>query len=68
MPWFALLRPTHRKPNIFEEKYKEQLTPAAFDLLISMFRYDPDTRPTAADVLKHPYFATEEPAPRQAIE
>ncbi|KAL2143239.1 hypothetical protein VTI28DRAFT_243 [Corynascus sepedonium] len=68
MPWFPLLRPTYRKPNIFEEKYKDQLTPAAFDLLTAMFRYDPDTRPTAAEVLKHPYFTAEEPAPRQAIE
>jgi CTD kinase subunit alpha len=68
MPWFALLRPTYRKPNVFEEKYKELLTPAAFDLLVSMFQYDPDKRPTAAEVLKHPYFTTEEPAPRQAIE
>ncbi|KAK3308611.1 uncharacterized protein B0T15DRAFT_112765 [Chaetomium strumarium] len=68
MPWFALLRPTYRKPNVFEEKYKELLTPAAFDLLISMFQYDPDKRPSAAEVLKHPYFTTEEPAPRQAVE
>ena len=68
MPWFALLRPTYRKPNVFEDKYKDQLTISAFDLLASMFRYDPDTRPTASEVLNHPYFTTEEPAPRQAIE
>ncbi|KXX81341.1 CTD kinase subunit alpha [Madurella mycetomatis] len=68
MPWFVLLRPKYRKPNVFEEKYKELLTPAAFDLLTSMFRYDPAKRPTAAEVLQHPYFTTEEPAPRQAIE
>lgn len=68
MPWFVLLRPRYRKPNVFEEKYKELLTPAAFDLLTSMFRYDPAKRPTAAEVLQHPYFTTEEPAPRQAIE
>ncbi|AEO56429.1 hypothetical protein MYCTH_2301373 [Thermothelomyces thermophilus ATCC 42464] len=68
MPWFPLLRPAYRRPNIFEEKYKDQLTPAAFDLLTSMFRYDPDTRPTAAEILKHPYFTEEEPAPRQAVE
>ncbi|AEO62858.1 uncharacterized protein THITE_2107586 [Thermothielavioides terrestris NRRL 8126] len=68
MPWFPLLRPTYRKPSVFEEKYKGLLTPAAFDLLSSMFRYDPDKRPSAAEVLKHPYFTTEEPAPRQAVE
>jgi CTD kinase subunit alpha len=68
MPWFPLLRPAYRKPNVFEEKYKELLTPAAFDLLASMFQYDPDKRPTAAQVLQHPYFTAEEPAPRQAVE
>ena len=68
MPWFPLLKPTHRKPNVFEEKYKDLVTPAAYDLLTSMFRYDPAKRPTAAEVLQHPYFTTEEPAPRQAIE
>jgi CTD kinase subunit alpha len=68
MPWFELLRPTERKPNVFEEKYKERLTPAAFDLLRSMLQFDPAKRPTASDVLEHPYFTTEEPLPRQAIE
>lgn len=68
MPWFPLLKPTHRKPNVFEEKYKDLVTPAAYDLLTSMFRYDPAKRPTAAEVLQHLYFTTEEPAPRQAIE
>ena len=68
MPWFALLRPSYRKPNLFEEKYKEQLTPAAYDLLVSMFHYDPAKRPSAAEILQHPYFTTEEPAARQAVE
>ncbi|KAK3374028.1 kinase-like domain-containing protein [Lasiosphaeria ovina] len=68
MPWFELLRPNYRRPNLFEEKYKDQLTPAAFELLASMFQYDPDKRPTAAEVLQHAYFTTEEPAPKQAIE
>ncbi|KAK0635263.1 kinase-like domain-containing protein [Bombardia bombarda] len=68
MPWFELLRPGYRKPNVFAEKYKEQVTPAAFELLASMFHYDPDKRPTAAEVLNHPYFTTEEPASQQAFE
>jgi len=68
MPWFELLRPNHRKPNVFEAKYKNVVTPAAFDLLAKMLQYDPDKRPTAAEVLQHPYFTTEEPAARQAIE
>ncbi|KAL8738068.1 MAG: hypothetical protein Q9181_001092 [Wetmoreana brouardii] len=68
MAWFELLRPLERKQNTFAEKYQESLTPAAFELLQAMFLYDPAKRPTASDVLEHPYFTTEEPAPRQAIE
>lgn len=67
MAWFELLRPTERKPNVFAEKYRERLTPAAFELLQAMFLYDPAKRPTAGDVLEHPYFTTEEPAPVQAF-
>ena len=68
MAWFELLRPTERRPNTFTEKYQERLTPAAFELLTAMFLYDPNKRPTAGDVLEHPYFTAEEPAPRQAFE
>ncbi|OTA92625.1 hypothetical protein M434DRAFT_60969, partial [Hypoxylon sp. CO27-5] len=68
MPWFELLRPGYRRPNVFAEKYKERVPLAAFDLLASMFQYDPVKRPSAAEVLEHAYFTTEEPPPRQAIE
>lgn len=68
MAWFELLRPTERKPNTFAEKYQDRVTPAAFELLQAMFLYDPSKRPTAGDVLEHPYFTTEDPAPKQAIE
>lgn len=68
MAWFELLRPSAKRPNVFAEKYKERVTPAAYDLLEAMFQYDPTKRPTASDVLEHPYFTTEEPAPKQAIE
>lgn len=68
MPWFELLRPGYRKRNVFAEKYKDRVTPDAFDLLTALFRYDPTKRPTATEVLEHAYFTTEEPAPKQAIE
>ncbi|KAL8726039.1 MAG: hypothetical protein Q9166_006984 [cf. Caloplaca sp. 2 TL-2023] len=68
MAWFELLRPAERKPNTFAEKYQESLTPAAFELLQAMLLYDPAKRPTASDILEHPYFTTEDPAPQQAIE
>ena len=68
MAWFELLRPTERKLNTFAEKYQERLTPAAFELLQAMFLYDPSKRPSAGNVLEHPYFTAEEPIPKQAIE
>ncbi len=68
MAWFELLRPTERRSNTFAEKYQERVTPAAFELLQAMFLYDPSKRPTAGDVLEHPYFTTEDPAPKQAFE
>ncbi len=68
MAWFELLRPSAKRPNVFAEKYKERVTPAAYELLEAMFQYDPKKRPSASDVLEHPYFTVEEPAPKQAVE
>ncbi|UNI18861.1 [Pyruvate dehydrogenase (acetyl-transferring)] kinase [Purpureocillium takamizusanense] len=68
MAWFELLRPTAKRKNVFADNYRDKLTPAAFDLLSSMFHYDPAKRPTAAEALQHGYFTTEEPLPRQAVE
>ncbi|KAI0166694.1 Pkinase-domain-containing protein [Hypoxylon sp. FL1284] len=68
MPWFELLRPGYRRPNVFSDKYRERVPAAAFELLASMFQYDPVKRPSAAEVLEHPYFTTEAPPPRQALE
>lgn len=66
MQWFELLRPTERKASTFEEKYKDRVSPMAFELLQAMFLYDPAGRPTAADVLEHPFFMSEAPAARRA--
>ncbi|PLN77669.1 hypothetical protein BDW42DRAFT_155880 [Aspergillus taichungensis] len=68
MPWFELMRPTERKKRVFEETYREVLSPAALDLVSQVFQYDPAKRPTAEQVLLHPYFMSEEPQPQQAIE
>ncbi|KAM5342472.1 hypothetical protein ACJ41O_013438 [Fusarium nematophilum] len=68
MAWFELLRPTAKRKNVFADKYRDKVTPDAFDLLAAMFLYDPAKRPNAAQVLQHSYFTTEEPKPRQAIE
>ncbi|KAF1994136.1 Pkinase-domain-containing protein [Amniculicola lignicola CBS 123094] len=66
MNWFELLRPTEKKLSTFAEKYKERVTPAAFELLSAMFQFDPVNRPSAADVLEHPYFTTEQPEAKRA--
>lgn len=66
MQWFELLRPTERKPSTFEEKYKDRVSPMGFELLQAMFLYDPTARPTAADVLEHPFFTSEQPGPKRA--
>ncbi|KAF7187081.1 CTD kinase subunit alpha [Pseudocercospora fuligena] len=68
LQWYELLRPTQRLPNTFAEKYKERVSPEAFELLQAMFLYDPAHRPAAADVLEHPYFTAEEPKPAQVVE
>jgi CTD kinase subunit alpha len=68
MPWFQLLQPARRVESTFEAKYRSKVTSAAYDLMLKMFHYDPEKRPTAQEVLEHPYFTTEEPAPRRAIE
>lgn len=68
LAWFELLRPTVKKKSIFTEKFKEPLTPAAFELMASMFQYDPEKRPTASQILQHAYFTTEEPPAKQATE
>ncbi|KAF2646716.1 Pkinase-domain-containing protein [Massarina eburnea CBS 473.64] len=66
MQWFELLRPTERKQPTFAEKYKERVSPAAFELLQTMFLFDPAQRPSASDVLAHPYFTTEAPTAKRA--
>ncbi|QRD05358.1 hypothetical protein JI435_307600 [Parastagonospora nodorum SN15] len=66
MQWFELLRPTERRPSTFEEKYKDRVSPMAFELLQAMFLYDPTARPSAADVLEHPFFTSETPPSKRA--
>lgn len=68
LQWYELLRPSQRISSTFTEKYRERVSPEAFELLQAMFQYDPVNRPTASDVLEHPYFTTEEPRPAQVVE
>ncbi|EME42975.1 hypothetical protein DOTSEDRAFT_72405 [Dothistroma septosporum NZE10] len=68
LQWYELLRPTHRSNSTFKEKYQDKVSPEAFELLQAMLLYDPANRPTASDVLEHPYFKGEEPKPAQVVE
>lgn len=68
MPWFELMRPTEKRKRTFEETYQHLLSPATMDLVGKMFQYDPAKRPSAEEVLAHPYFTSEEPTPQQATE
>ena len=61
LPWYELLRPPFEKESTFAEKYNDKMSPAAFELLAAMLQYDPKTRPSATEVLQHPYFTAEEP-------
>jgi CTD kinase subunit alpha len=68
MPWFELMQPSERRKRVFETTFKDVFSPAAMDLVQQMFRYDPAKRPTAEEVLNHPYFTEEEPPAEQAVE
>ncbi|EFE34474.1 protein kinase, putative [Trichophyton benhamiae CBS 112371] len=68
MPWFELMRPAERKKRAFEDLYRDSLSPAALDLVASIFQYDASKRPSAEEILAHPYFVSEEPRPQQAME
>lgn len=69
LPWFELMQPLlERRKRAFDIMFKDVLSFAALDLVKSMFRYDPKKRPSAEEVLDHPYFTEEEPAPLQAVE
>lgn len=67
-PWYELMGPTDRRNRIFEDIYREILSPAALDLVSNIFQYDPKKRPTTEQILSHAYFVSEEPHPQQAVE
>ena len=78
LPWWPLIlsdeevgkawRDQHRYRRRFEERYVKKLSPHAFDLLLKAFRWDPEKRPDGHEVLEHPYFTKEEPAPKRVTE
>jgi CTD kinase subunit alpha len=54
------------KKSIFARLYQDKVSPQLYHLLRCIFQHDPKKRPTAAQVLGHPFFTTEAPLPISA--
>jgi CTD kinase subunit alpha len=63
--WLFMSRVKPKK-SIFSRLYKHKVTPELFQLLRCIFQHDPKKRPTAAEVLGHPFFTSEAPLPQSA--
>ena len=69
LPWYELMAPTQaRKTRQLETLFKDVLSPEAMNLIKECFTYDPSKRPSAEEVLQHPYFTFEAPEPTRAVE
>jgi CTD kinase subunit alpha len=51
------------KKSIFAKLYQDKVSPALYQLLRCIFQHNPKKRPTAAQVLLHPFFTSESPLP-----
>jgi CTD kinase subunit alpha len=54
------------KKSIFARLYQDKVSPKLYHLLRCIFQHDPKKRPTAAQVLSHPFFTNEAPLPISA--
>jgi CTD kinase subunit alpha len=63
--WLFMSRVKPKK-SIFSKLYKHKVTPELFHLLRCIFQHDPKKRPTATEVLAHPFFTSEAPLPQSA--
>jgi len=63
--WLFMTR-VQPKKSIFGRLYKSKVSPHLYHLLRCIFQHDPKKRPTAAQVLQHPFFTTEAPLPKSA--
>jgi CTD kinase subunit alpha len=51
------------KKSIFTKLYQDKVSPALYQLFRCIFQHNPKKRPTAAQVLSHPFFTSESPLP-----
>lgn len=55
-----------QKGHILNQKFREEeLTPKGTQLMLALFRYDPEQRITARDATDHPFFTQEKPTPKE---
>lgn len=63
--WLFMTR-VQPKKSIFGRLYKNKVTPQLYHVLQCIFQHDPKKRPTAAQILRHPFFTSEAPLPQSA--
>ncbi|KAF2673328.1 Pkinase-domain-containing protein, partial [Microthyrium microscopicum] len=63
--WLFMSR-VQPKKSIFARLYKNKISPQLYHLLCCIFQHDPKKRPTAAQVLTHPFFTSESPLPESS--
>jgi serine/threonine protein kinase len=67
LEWYWLFASRVRpKKSIFAKLYQDKVSPQLYHLLRCIFQHDPKKRPTAAQVLTHPFFTLEQPLPISA--
>jgi CTD kinase subunit alpha len=68
LPWFELMQLGMRKQRQFDAMFASIFSSEALELIKWCFKFDPTKRPSAEEVLEHPYFKTEDPQPQQPRE
>jgi CTD kinase subunit alpha len=67
LEWYWLIHPrAESKKSAFKKLYRNRFTPQLYHLLRCIFQHNPGKRPTAAEVLQHPFYIDEAPLPESA--
>ena len=61
LPWFEIMRPSHRTDSKFHEKFSSILTPECYKLATELLQMNPANRISASEALNHPYFKEDPP-------
>lgn len=63
LPWYELVKPKARTESKLRDTFSKYLSPGALDVAERLLALNPQTRPSAHETLKMPYFTTEDPPP-----